>query len=75
MFFLHYIGIDSPFHYTGVYKLWRVSFVILSRKIKIKIYAIIIVPFAAYRREKHELSRFGKVNKPNVFFKRTLRKT
>jgi len=47
----------------------------LSRKIKIKIYAFIIVPFAVYRREKLELSCFGKEYKPSVFHKRTLRKT
>lgn len=43
----------------------------LSRKIKIKIYAFIIFPFAVYRREKLELSRFGKEYKPSVFHKRT----
>ena len=42
----------------------------LSRKIKIKIYAFIIVG-----RENLELSRVGEEYKPSVFHKRTLRKT
>jgi hypothetical protein len=44
---------------------FRLSFH-LSRKINIKIYAFIIVPFAVYRRETLELSRFGEGYKPSV---------
>jgi hypothetical protein len=76
MFSPHYIDIDSPFHSTWVcnYGEFLLSFP-LSRKIKFKLYAFIIVPFVVCRREKLELSRFGEEYKPSVFHNGTLRKT